>query len=338
MTTPSDPRRRPTINDVAVAAGVSSATVSRVLNGANWVAAETRAAVEKAVAETGYTVNHSARSLATGRTNSVAFLITDPQQTLFSDPTFARILNHASKVLARRKTTLVLLIAGTEEERATVAQYVKSGHVDGVMLFSSHESDPFLEDLLRAGVPTIASGVPLGYQDKMPSVAVDEAGSAETMVSYLHSAGYKRVAHIAGPADTPGGRFRAEGYKKATKHSNPDDWIATGDWSKESGRRAMAELLTRGLELDAVFAASDSMARGALEALNEHGLAVPGDVAIAGFDDSGIAEQVTPPLTTMRQPWEQLSEHMVELLLEAISGRPMRHITLPTQLVIREST
>jgi LacI family transcriptional regulator, repressor for deo operon, udp, cdd, tsx, nupC, and nupG len=330
-------RRKPTIRDVASVAGVSRGTVSRVINGGHWVSPDARLAVERAILSTGYTANHHARSLATGRANSLAFLLTEPQHLLFADPTFALLLRGAAEALSQRGMTLVLLVAGTPAERENVTRYVSSGHVDGVLLISSHESDPLLETLADAGVPTVSCGVPLGHRDPVLTVSVDEAGSARTMTRYLLDAGHRRIAMVAGPPDTPGGRYRLVGFREEMGELFDDALVEAGDYSLASGTAAMQRILARTRDLDAVFAASDLMASGAIAALRAAGLRVPDDVAVAGFDDSGLAAAHHPALTTMRQPWERLSEEMVALLLDVVAGRPRESVTLPTSLVVRES-
>lgn len=329
--------RKPTIREVAKAAGVSYATVSRVLNGANWVSPQARTAVEEAVRRTGYKVNAHARSLATGRTDSVAFLLTEEYQLLFADPTFSLLLRDVAEAMAERSMTLVLLVAGSEGERAGVERYLSAGHVDGVMLFSSHEQDPLLASLLEHGLPMVACGLPLGHEDAVSSVSVDEAGSARTMTEYLLGQGHERIAMIAGPDDTPGGHFRLEGFREAMGERYAPELVLRGDYSRASGSRAMTELLASGREFDAVFAANDLMATGAIGVLQQAGKSVPGDVAVAGFDDSGVAAICEPPLTTMRQPWRDLSAQMVSVLLGLIGGAGLQHVTLPTELVVRES-
>lgn len=329
--------RRPTIRDVARAAGVSYATVSRVINGGHWVSPAARAAVEAAITSTGYTANTHARSLVTGRTNSIAFLLTEEYQLLFADPTFALLLRGMAEAATRRSMTLVLLVAGTDDERESVQRFVDARHVDGVMLISTHEQEPLLDSLLATNVPTIACGLPLRHQEEIPSVSVDEAGSARTMTRHLLDAGHQRIAMVAGPADTPGGRFRLEGFRDEMGAAFDPALVTRGDYSIASGAEAMADLLASGARFDAVFAANDRMAMGAVSALREAGYAVPGDVAVAGFDDSGGAATHDPPLTTMRQPWEQLSEEMVALLLETIGGGGVRHVQLPTELIVRAS-
>lgn len=330
-------RRKPTIRDVAAAAGVSRGTVSRVINGGHWVSPEAQTAVEEAIRVTGYTANHHARSLATGRANSLAFLLTEPQHLLFADPTFALLLRGAAEALAQRSMTLVLLVAGTAAERANVAHYVSAGHVDGVLLISSHESDPLLAELLAAGVPTVCCGIPLGHQDEVSTVSVDEVESARAMTRYLRELGHRRIAMIAGPHDTPGGRYRLVGFEQEMGELFAPELVEEGDYGQESGAAAMTRLLERTTDIDAVFAASDLMAAGAIAALRKAGLRVPEDIAVAGFDDSGLAANQEPPLTTVRQPWDRISGEMVALLLDVIAGAPPRSVTLPTTLVVRES-
>ena len=330
-------KRKPTIRDVAAAAGVSHGTVSRVINGGHWVSPQSRVAVEAAIEATGYTANHAARSLATGRANSVAFLLTEPQHLLFADPTFSLLLRGAAEALAERSMTLVLLVAGTAAERSNVEHFVSAGHVDGVLLISSHESEPLLDSLIAANVPVVSCGLPLGHQGDIPAVSVDEAGSARAMTRYLREHGHRRIAMIAGPADTPGGRFRLVGFTEEMGADFDPALVAEGDYGYESGLEAMSAILERTRDFDAVFAASDVMASGAVTALRRAGIRVPEDVAVAGFDDSGLAATHEPPLTTMRQPWDQISSAMVSMLLEVIDGGEPSAITLDTTLVVRES-
>ena len=331
-------QRKPTIRDVAAAAGVSRGTVSRVINGGHWVSPDARRAVEEAIESTGYHANHHARSLATGRANSLAFLLTEPQHLLFADPTFSILLRGAAESLARRHMTLVLLVAGTGAERENVAQFVSGGHVDGVMLVSSHESEPLLDLLVAAGVPTVACGGVLGREDDVPSVQVDEIGSARIMTRHLLDRGYTRIATITGPPDTPGGRYRLVGFQEELGELFDPALVEAGDYTTESGADAMQRLLDRAPDIDAVFAASDLMAAGAMATLRRNGKRVPDDVAVAGFDDSGLAATLEPPLTTMRQPFDKVSDSMVEVLLHVIDGKEPPSVVLPTSLVVRQST
>lgn len=337
MEPPPPSPRKPTIRDIAAAAGVSYATVSRVLNGGRWVSDDARRAVEEAIRTTGYTANHAARSLATGRADSVAFLLTEPQHLLFSDPTFALLLRGAAEELAQRSMTLVLLVAGTPEERASVTKFVRAGHVDGVMLVSSHEAEPLLDTLLDAGVPTVCCGEQLGRTGRVTTVSVDEEGSARAMTRHLRDSGRRRIAMIAGPHDTPGGKYRLAGFREELGPLFDPALVVEGDYSQESGAAAMALLLERSDDIDAVFAASDLMAAGAIGTLRRAGIPVPERIAVAGFDDSGLAETVEPSLTTMRQPWDRISAEMVSALVDEIAGRERASVVLPTTLIRRES-
>jgi len=336
MMAAADHPRKPTIRDVAAVAGVSHGTVSRVINGGHWVSPEARAAVDAAILETGYTANHAARSLATGRANSLAFLLTEPQHLLFADSTYALLLRGATEALAARSMTLVLLIAGTPEEQATVEQYVRAGHVDGVLLVSSHESDSLLASLVAAGVPTVCAGIPLAAE-AVPHVSVDEVASAREMTRYLRGRGHQRIALITGPNDTPGGRFRLVGFQEEMGDAFDPALVEQGSYEQSSGDAAMTRLLERAPDIDAVFAASDVMAVGAIAALRRAGKRVPEDIAVAGFDDSGLAEIHDPPLTTVRQPWTDISHTMVDMVLDVIAGRPRESVVLPTSLVVRET-
>ena len=331
-------RRRPTIRDVAAAAGVSRGTVSRVINGGHWVSPTALEAVQAAIVTTGYRANQHARSLATGRSNSLAFLLTEPQERLFADPTFSMLLRGAAEALTSSSMTLAVLVAGTASERKNATEYIAAGHVDGVLLISSHESDPMLKILQSQQIPTVTCGVPLGYVGHVPSVSVAEESSARMMVEHLRSRGRRRIAMITGPMDTPGGRYRLEGYRDELGEEYDPALVAHGDWTQESGMIGMEDLLLRAPDLDAVFVASDLMAAGAMIALGRAGRSIPGDVAVAGFDDSGLAQALDPPLTTMRQPFDAISAEMVSTLVGLITGGPARSVTLPATLVVREST
>ena len=334
-------RKRPTIRDVAREAGVSYATVSRVLNGREWVSPEAVRAVREAITRTGYTANHHARSLATGRSGSIAFLLTEPQHLLFEDPNFSVLLRGVAQALSDRQLTLILMIAASPEERERAVAYLSGGHVDGVLLVSPHSGDPLLSQLVRADIPIVACGRVLGYEQAISSVSADDRGGARSAVEHLVAAGCRRIATITGPQDTSGGVDRLHGYTDAlTDHGIAVDpaLIEPGDWSRSSGVAGMRALLERAPDLDAVFAASDAMAAGTLPVLREAGRNVPADVRVAGFDDSGLAAATDPALTTVHHPLERISEEMVRLLTDVITGRAPLSITVPTSMVLRASS
>jgi DNA-binding LacI/PurR family transcriptional regulator len=337
MTGSRTAKRRPTIEDVATAAGVSRGTVSRVLNGGVNVSADARRAVDAAIRKTGYVVNLHARAMVTQRSGTVAFVLSEPQERFFGDPNFNALLRGCTQALAEHDTALLLAIAGSTEERKRVLRFLAGGHVDGALLISTHSGDPLVEQVLRLGLPVVACGQPLGYERQMPYVGVDETDGARQMVHYLRDNGRATIATITGPLDTPGGSQRLAGWRETLGPLADDSLVAHGDYTRESGEAAMAQLLAHRPDLDAVFVASDLMALGAIDELRRAGRRVPEDVAVGGFDDSPAAASAVPPLTTMRQPFRQISAEMVRLLLGRISGNPPATVILPTELVVRES-
>jgi DNA-binding LacI/PurR family transcriptional regulator len=330
------PRKRPTIHDVAAAAGVSRGTVSRALNGDKYVSSAAYAAIQRAVAETGYVANRAARNLVTQRTGSVAFVLSEPQEKFFEDPNFPVLLRTATQALAERDMTLVLMIADSADSRDRVMRFLRGGHVDGVLLVSTHYGDPILDEIERDGIPAVAAGEVIGRT--IPYAAADDRLGARLMAGYLVGQGRRKIAMITGPLDTPGGLKRFEGFCDVLGRKAAKKLIANGDYTRASGEAAMTDLLARTPELDAVFVGSDLMAAGALTALRAAGRDVPGDVAVAGFDDSPVAVSTHPPLTTMRQPLAQVARETVRLLQELVEGSgPVSPVVLPTELIIRES-
>ncbi|MFC9689273.1 LacI family DNA-binding transcriptional regulator [Kribbella sp. NPDC056951] len=332
----SGPSHRPTMEDVAEVAGVSRGTVSRVLNGARYVSPDALTAVQRAIQKTGYVVNQHARSLVTQRSDSVAFIVSDPHDRLFEDPNFNILLKGCTQALAEHDLTLVLTVAGTEADRRRVGRWVTSGHVDGALLVSDHAGSPLIDDLRSRGLPIVAAGRPIGHEREISYVAADDRDGARQMVNYLHSLGRRKIAIITGPVDTPGGVDRLAGYHDVLGKPDPR-LIAHGDYSQASGARAMDELLQRVPDLDAVFVCTDLMALGAVASLQRAGRRIPEDVAVGGFDDSKAATSSVPQLTTIRQDFHRVSTEMVRLLLQSIGSDERSASILPTQLILRDS-
>ncbi|SEJ62889.1 LacI family DNA-binding transcriptional regulator [Demequina mangrovi] len=328
--------RRPTIDDVATEAGVSRGTVSRVLNGSHWVSETARIQVEKAIKSTGYRINPHARSLATSRTGSVGFLLTESYERFFSDPNFLHILRSCADALAEHGMTLVLIMADTLEERRRATEYLTGGHVDGALVVSAHrDGQEFMAALLEARLPVISAGIPLGFEEQVGYVTADDDGGARAILELLLARGRTRIAHIAGPQDTSGGTGRLAAFRTVLGDDFSDERVVYGDYSRESGARAMRELLAREVSFDAIFAGNDLMAAGAMDVLEEAGIQVPDDVAVVGFDDAPAACETVPQLTTVRQPFDRVSEEMVRLLVDEINGRPAGRVVIPTEIVER---
>jgi DNA-binding LacI/PurR family transcriptional regulator len=331
-------RERPTLESVATRAGVSRATASRVVNGSPTVAPHIREAVLRAVADLGYVPNQAARSLVTQRTNSIALVLTESAGRVFSDdPFFPSIVQGASQVLDDAGKQLVLMMVNSSASHDRVEQFTTSGHVDGVMVASLHGADPLPGTLARMGVPVVVNGRPMG-RGSVPYVDADNESGARLAVRHLLGTGRRRIATIAGPQDMTAGIDRLNGYRAELRDSDRRSIIAIGDFTRQSGIVAMRQLLADDPGLDAVFAASDLMADGALRALHQAGRRVPDDVAVVGFDDNEIARYTEPPLTTVRQPIVDLGRTMARQLLRLAAGETIEPATvLPTDLVIRES-
>ncbi|WP_086730278.1 LacI family DNA-binding transcriptional regulator [Streptomyces carpinensis] len=338
---------RPTLEAVAARAGVSRATVSRVVNGAEGVREPLAERVRRAVEELGYVPNQAARSLVTRRHDAVAVVIAEPETRVFADPFFALQLRGISKELTAHDSQLVLLLTEGRDDHARVGRYLAGGHVDGALVFSLHLDDPLPGLIQRAGVPTVFGGRPgwNGSAGDVLYVDSDNRGGARQAVRHLVGLGRTRIGHISGALDQTSAADRLDGYRDVMAGANPR-LIVESDFTPAGGEHGMRELLDRCPDLDAVFAANDLAASGALRVLRERGLRVPEDVAVVGFDDMlPVAEQTEPPLTTVRQDIEEMGRLMARLLLRGLD-RPdtdedaeaaPNSVVLPTTLIRRAS-
>lgn len=338
---------RPTLEAVAERAGVSRATVSRVVNGGSGVREVLVEKVRRAVEELGYVPNQAARTLVTRRTGAVAVIVAEPETKVFTNPFFAEQLLGISRELTGHDLQLVLLLVEGTADYDRVGRYLAGGHVDGALLFSLHAEDQLPAITRRIGIPTVFGGRP-GWPGAEGDRSVlyvdsDNRGGAREAVRHLLSLGRGRIATITGPMDQTASLDRLDGYHDMLMDADPR-LIVEGDFTDTGGARAMAELLERAPDLDAVFVASDLMASGALRVLRERGLRVPEDVAIVGFDDMAkVAELTDPPLTTVRQEIEEMGRLMVRLLLRDLehrakgetAGRPLSSLITPTRLIRR---
>jgi DNA-binding LacI/PurR family transcriptional regulator len=330
---------RPTLEAVARRAGVSRATVSRVVNGSPKVAQEIQARVRRAVEELGYVPNQAARTLVTQRTGSIALVLTEEANRVFSDDqVFPGIILGVSQVLEAADRQLVLVMAHSPAGHDRIERYATGGHVDGVLIASMHGADPLPAALAHRRIPVVCGGRPLGRADGLPYVDVDHAGGVAAAVRHLLAGGRRRIATIAGPQDMVAGIDRLAGYRAALRDSDRRSIVAVGDFTRASGAAAMRQLLADDPELDAVFVASDLMAHGALRTLREAGRRVPDDVAVVGFDDTEMAQFTDPPLTTVRQPIVEIGRRMAGQILRLTDGERVEPaVVLPTELVVRES-
>ncbi|MFD4661423.1 LacI family DNA-binding transcriptional regulator [Kitasatospora sp. NPDC058444] len=332
---------RPTLEEVAARAGVGRGTVSRVINGSSRVSEQAKEAVGRAIAELGYVPNRAARALAGSRTDAVALVVPETEARL-AEPYFLDIIRGVSAELATADMQLLLTLIRTEQERQRFEQYLAAQRVDGVLLVSVHRDDPLPDQVRALGLPAVLNGR-RSPQEPVAYVDSDNVGAGRSAVAHLAGRGRSRIATITGPLDMDAAQGRLAGYRQGLAAAGlPVDerLVATGDFTEDGGRRAMRELLARCSDLDAVFAASDLMAVGALAVLRAAGLDVPGDVALVGVDDSPVARHLDPPLTSVRQPIEEMGRTMAGLLLRQIAGEDVEpsHLVLPTELVVRKSS
>ncbi|UNS95502.1 LacI family transcriptional regulator [Streptomyces tubbatahanensis] len=360
----------PTLEQVAARAGVGRGTASRVINGSPRVSERTRAAVQAAVAELGYVPNRAARALAAGSMDAIALVVPEQENRLFAEPYFSEILRGVSAELADTDKQLLLTLIRDERSRDRFTQYAAAHRVDGVLLVSVHADDP-LPDLLRdVGMPAVLSGR-RSSAEHVPYVDSDNLLGAQLAVEHLIGRGRRKVATITGPLDMYAARCRLAGYHEALTaagRTGPEPGarpaveaahrpasapggrlVAEADFTEEGGHRAMRGLLERDPDVDAVFCASDVMAAGARLALRESGREVPHDVALVGFDDSAVARHMDPPLTTVKQPIEEMGRAMVRMLLGLMGSEPdprgapapgagQPQLVLPTELIRRGSS
>ncbi|KGM11018.1 LacI family DNA-binding transcriptional regulator [Cellulomonas bogoriensis] len=320
-TSPGGAGYAPTLEEVAERAGVSRSTASRAINGGLKVSPEAQAAVDSAVQELGYTPNRAARTLVTRRTDSVALVVPEPDETVLTDPYFAGTLQGLTAALSTTELQLVLLIARRGEETQRTARYLRNQHVDGAVIVSHHRDDALEQVLSSSQLPCVFVGRPWGTPEGLQYVDVDNYLGGRRATEYLVSVGCTKIGTIAGPLDMAAGVDRLAGWRQALQDAHlSDEAMVRGDFTSSGGAAAMERLLAAHPDLDGVFAASDLMAAGALDVLQAHGRSVPEDVRLIGFDNLGVAVSTKPHLTTMNNPVVEMSRIAGELLLDQISG------------------
>jgi DNA-binding LacI/PurR family transcriptional regulator len=330
---------QPTLELVAEAAGVSRATVSRVVNGSPKVSPEIVAAVTAAIEKLNYVPNRAARSLASRQTQAVALIVPEDITRFFGDPYFAAVVQGITQRLDESEYILNLLVASSDPTHKTM-RYLRSGNLDGALVVSHHTRDRFLADV-ESMIPLVFGGRP--SSDLGPDayfVDVDNVAGAESGTQHLLDIGRRRLGSITGPIDMPAGIDRFSGFQRTLERAGlPADAVEHADFTAASGTAAMRRLLERRPDLDGVFVASDLMATGALAVLREQGYSVPEDVAIVAFDDSPAAAGATVPLTTISQPSAEMGFAMADMLLRLLAGEPdvPRRTIMPTRLIRRAS-
>lgn len=327
----------PKIGDVARRAGVSTATVSRALANPSMVTPETRDQVLRAVEEIGYVPNSAARNLRTNRTRTVLVVLPDVTNTFFT-----RIIRGLSEIMLRQSYSVIIAeTAHSPERERLVAAYVQAGRVDGVLVTNGHLL-PRVGPGRRPPIPTVGLGQQV-IGGPVPYVATRNRIAADDMTSYLIGLGHRRIAYIGGPDGNPVEIDRRAGYRDALARAGiayDPDMTMFGTYTLPSGEVAGRAILTWPQLPDAVFCCSDTMAMGVIRVLTAAGVAVPGQVSVAGFDDIDFAEAYIPSLTTMRQDRSALGAAAAQMLIDLMEGRELAEpfVELPAVIVAREST
>lgn len=328
---------KPRVKDLARQLGVSSATISRALNGSELVAEPMREKVLALAAELGYRPNTNARSLRTQQAKSVLLVVRD-----IANPFYLDVLKGVERTAWASGYSV--LMGNTENDPERELEYFEmlgDGHADGMILMTGK-----LPSVSRRGSQLSTKPVVVALEmidgANLPQVLIDNVAAAEAAVDHLLSLGHRRIAHISGPAEGMSTRRRS-GYCAAMQNFGlpiPPGYIQPGDFSLRSGHDRCRDLLDLTEPPTAIFAANDEMAFGAMRAVHEAGLSVPNDVSIVGFDDLFLSEAFLPALTTVSQPKLEVGQAAMKVLLDLVSGKPadLTPVVLPTSLTVREST
>ena len=327
------------LEDIARLAGVSRSTVSRVINNHPYVRDDTRHKVLQVIRENNFRPNLAARALVTQQTRVLSLVIPQAVATTFIDPYFS-ILIQSIMVRAGQHDYAVMLWVGdgTEEQGRFCDRILNNSFFDGVLITTTVDNDPLIPRLVQAGFPFVVIGPP--SREDLNYLDVDNLRGAQMAVAHLLRLGRERIGMITGPLKLLAARDRLRAYRLALERDGrpiDSDLIVEGNYTENSGYQGMKTLLRH--QVDAVFAANDMMALGAIRAIQESGLRVPDDISVVGFDDLPNASAANPPLTTVRQPVERLGELAIQALIDLCSGileTPYQAV-LPVELVVRET-
>jgi LacI family transcriptional regulator, galactose operon repressor len=330
--------QRMTIREIADLAGVSIATVSRVLNGRDDVSTETREAVTRVIRENGYTANRNARGLSAGRSGLVGVIV-----PLLYPAYFSGMLAGAAEALGELDLQIVLSPTGGEHHREVSVLDRLHGVTDGALIILPEESSSELERLLDRGYRFVVLDPLMPLDERIPSVSAAHTSGADQAMRHLLELGHRRIAQITGPRGWLATEDRRRGYRAALASAGilPDPALEVEATPEiDPGRAAAESVLGLPEPPTAIFAFNDNIAIGTLQAARARGLRVPEDLSVVGFDDVEHATIVTPTLTTVRQPLAEMGRTAVSLLNRLLEGQRFEtlHVELATRLVVREST
>jgi LacI family transcriptional regulator len=332
-------RQRVTIRQIADLAGVSIATVSRVVNGRGDVSDETRELVQRIVREHGYSVNRTARGLSAGRTGFVGVTVPKVAPVFFSS-----ILSGAAEALYEQDMRIVLCPTEHEHDReVSLLDRLMHGTTDGALLVLPEETNEELENLLNHGYRFVVVDPLQPLNARIPAVSAANSSGANQAVRHLLDLGHRRIGAITGPPGWLAPKERLEGYHAALASAGimPDPALELpSDFQIGGGVEAAGRLLDAAEPPTAIFAFNDNLAIGAMQAASARGLRIPEDLSIVGFDDLEWAQLVAPALTTVRQPLEEMGRMAVSLLSRLIDNQSFEalHVELATRFIVRGST
>lgn len=328
-----------TILEVAKKAGVSKATVSRVLSGNGYVSQEKRDRVYQAIAETGFRPNLLARNLATKSSQTIGLVITN---TLYTGSYFSEMMQHSARILEQQGRQLLLVDGkhSAEEERAAI-QFLLDLRCDGVIIYPRFLTTDEMDSIIAQHKhPILVINRRLRQHDSY-CIYSDQQHSSSAAVEQLIALGHREIAFITGSLDSPTGRERLAGYHAAlTKHgiAVEDALVVEGKWQAQNGMTAVEQLLKQGRNFTALVASNDDMAVGALKALAAAQIAVPAQVAVIGFDDIPLAPFTIPALSSVKMPVTEMIQETIERLISMLDGGEMRNDkTFAGELIMRES-
>lgn len=330
-------QKKVTIADVAKLAGVTKGTVSRVLSGKYYASAQTIVAVQQAVTQLGYTPNRRATALATGRTNTVAVVMSEPLDNFFHDPTFALILKGIYQGMEGTDYLPMLCYSSKPSEEEKILNLVNTGSVDALIHLSPWEDSRLLAGLRKTSIPVVLCGFPKQRNDypEFSIVFADDELGAQMAASYCQKQGAKKPIVITGEKDNPAAEDRVIGYRKVFPLAA--ERIYYGGWAETDGAAAVAKIRETGTAFDCLLCGSDRIARGAITALTAAGIRVPQDVKVMGFDDNEVATFLKPTISTVAQPMEIQGEIAFRTVLEMLVGQAAKWQVLDTELRKRES-
>jgi DNA-binding LacI/PurR family transcriptional regulator len=329
-----------TIADIAELAGVSKSTVSRALSDSPLISEETRQRIQAIAREHNYQINQPARSLSLKQTNTIAFVTHGYYKNIcVEDLFFLEMMGAISSALLARNYDL-LMVNVDPYDTDWVHEYLNTGKVDGFILMTSTRKQHHIKKLVEMQAPFIVWGVPMPGASYC-TVTGDSFNGGRLATEYLLQLGKQKIAFLGGPVEEQEVKLRYQGFESALKASglSPDpNRVVYADYSRAAGNKGMHQLLDQDLKLDAVFANSDMIALGAMDAIREQGRRVPEDVSVVGYDDISLAQYCNPPLTTIRQNIAESGRLLVQNLIQYLETGVVTNVVVPVDLVVREST